>query len=352
MTDRKVPGSRVPSDLAQISVIARLELIRYIKGFRFVSIMALSVGIVLMLYYLPLAFGDEYSGHSVEFIMPAPVESEYSTGYHSMIYYLNWRIFPESIEIRLNGTLISVDDWLYADGPILFKSDLSDNMLEVTYDWGYYPIEMADKLMIILPYMIVIIAILVGSDSLAGEIQNRTAYLVYPNPVKRIAIVIGKFIASLMVGIVAIVSFYLAMSALIYSGLGTLPDYLLISLALSLLYFAACLAFAYAISSISKNSTGSIVFAFLLLIALFPILQQILISGGVKPWFLPSFAAETINRSLLLDDYPQDIIDLNGSVPYYEFYPDPLLSALFLAVLTGILVGITVISLYRRDINC
>ena len=342
----------VPSDAHQALLVVENELIRFVKGKRLPSILAFSLLLTIALYSIPLGLGEKYTDTGVQIVYAYPYEDSSHPGYHSYAQLSGRDLVPDSIDIRVNSSKIPKSEWMVlGQGVVLFTTYPNNTALEVRFERAINPIELSTNIMVVLPFMVAVVAVLIGSDAIVGEIQYRTGYLLFPNPVKRSVIFAGKFIACCLVGVAAIAIFYGGMAGFVYATLGSIPKYLLASVGFALLYFLTCLSLSYAISAISKTATGSVVLSFLLLLILFPLMQSIAVRYGVKPWFLPSFAGETITDSLLLGNYPSDIVDLSGSVPYYQFYPDPALSVLVMSITALALCFISATILEKRDLR-
>jgi ABC-type transport system involved in multi-copper enzyme maturation permease subunit len=112
--------------------------------------------------------------------------------------------------------------------------------------------------------------------------------------VKRSSLLVGKFIASVGAMFLVLVIYYgvaLVLGLAITGGFSTLGAE---SLLLAMMYSVAALAVGYLISSIMKGSTGSLILTFALFVFLFSIISGILTISNVNPWFILSFAGNTI----------------------------------------------------------
>ena len=56
--------------------------------------------------------------------------------------------------------------------------------------------------------LVVLTALFFGGDAIAGEYQNKTGYFLLPNPIRRYVIYWGKYLASLLAGVIVLL-FYL-----------------------------------------------------------------------------------------------------------------------------------------------
>lgn len=142
--------------------------------------------------------------------------------------------------------------------------------------------------------LIVIGATLFAGDAIVSEFQGRTGYLLFPKPVKRSALLAGKFIASAGAMFLVLITYYLVALLLglaITGGFSTLG---VESLLLAMLYSLAALAVGYLISSVMKGATGALILTFALFLFILTILTGVLTLGGVEPWFLVNYAGGVV----------------------------------------------------------
>ena len=144
--------------------------------------------------------------------------------------------------------------------------------------------------------LIVIGATLFAGDAIVSEFQGRTGYLLFPNPVKRWTLLAGKFIASVAAMFAVLIIYYgvaLAMGLAITGGFSTLG---VESLLIAMLYSVAALAVGYLVSSLMKGSTGALILTFALFLFILSIVTQVLSLGDVDPWFILTFAGQTVGN--------------------------------------------------------
>lgn len=144
-----------------------------------------------------------------------------------------------------------------------------------------------------------------GADMLCGEIQNRTAYILFPNPVKREIIFFGKFLASIYAGTIVLGIYYTFTASAVAIRTGNIPGELERSFLLALFYFISGLGVAYLISGLLRGTTGANVLTFVLFFLIFPIITTIMQFTQVKPYFSITFAAQVISDVLTVP-YPSD----------------------------------------------
>jgi ABC-2 type transport system permease protein len=143
--------------------------------------------------------------------------------------------------------------------------------------------------------LVVIGATLFAGDAIVSEFQSRTGYLLFPSPVKRSSLLAGKFIASTGAMFLVLVIYY---GVALIAGLGITGSFSTLgveSLLLAMLYSVAALAVGYLVSTIMKGSTESLILTFAMLLFIFPIFSAVLSLSNVDPWFILSFAGNTIS---------------------------------------------------------
>jgi len=109
-----------------------------------------------------------------------------------------------------------------------------------------------------------------GGDAISGEFQNRTGYFLVPNPIRRSAIYVGKWVAALAASTIILGIFALIMIANgLYYYPGSLPSEFLESLAFAWFYLVAALSLMFAFSSLFKSTSISILMGVILLLFVF-----------------------------------------------------------------------------------
>ncbi|OWP56964.1 MAG: ABC transporter permease [Thermoplasmatales archaeon B_DKE] len=160
----------------------------------------------------------------------------------------------------------------------------------------------------VLSYLPVFSAVFFGSPAVSSEIENKTAYHIFPLPIRRSTLLIGKFTAAVIVSYI-IVSIYIVFEILSYVILfGSFPGIVfLYSYLLLLLFIISITAFTFLISSIFNKNMYAYITVFLLYYLIFNALYIILdFLYNYNAFFLLSDAASIIERVF---------INLNTTVP-------------------------------------
>ena len=349
MADESTPHV-TPSDFDQMRVVWKYELVKYLRSKRLIAILAIAGILLSLIYLLPLALDNDYSGTDSDVVLgavPAVSGIVDLTGYDEALYVgiINRdTIETDTIEVTLDGTSYPSQDganWVYSkrertiDGEsvnvLIFMQNISGSEVAVTYDWHVSAESFSTGFIGFVNILILLIAVFFAADSLVSEFQNRTGYLVFPNALKRETLFAGKYMASATVGIVVIALYYAVVAVLSLVSASGIDDDFLASFGFALGYIFAALGIGYFISSIMKGSTGAIVLTFFLLLMILPIVDQVSMVAGVKIEGSVTFAASAISY-ILLDPYPADeMIDI-GVMEVHSFYPTPSTAAIVLVV--------------------
>lgn len=210
-------------------------------------------------------------------------------------------------------------------------------------------------------FVIVIISIFFASDSMSTEFENKTGLLLFPNPLKRETIVIGKYIASmLMTTIILTVYYIITWVFTLYYYPSTAGNYILPFLAsygICLLICAGLIATTFMFSAIFNKAMVTSIVTFFLYLMIFQIVGQIFqmaVGQGnfqFEPWYLISYNAGLIAQIIA---YPAEhIIETTGPFgTMYTVVPDILVGILVTLIIYIVIPLIVSTLIYkRRDIS-
>jgi ABC-type transport system involved in multi-copper enzyme maturation permease subunit len=340
----------VPSDISQVPIVWRYEILRYLRSRRLMATLAIVGVIILLIYLIPPLSGSSYSGTDTEralYVLPfneylfpdAEVSPEY-------VAYVNRTVVVTgTIEVFLDGeSYPSMDgaNWVFVSqeegdwgfNAILLMQDISGSEVSATYDWHVSSESFDSSFIGFVSILIIVCVTFFAADSLVGEFQNKTGYLLFPNAVKRGTLFVGKFAASMTMGILVIGIFYGVIAVLSAISAGGIDDDYLLSFLFAAEYMFAATAIAYFISSLLKGTTGAIVLTFFMLFMIIPIVDAMSMVSGVKIEGSVTFAAGVIT-SILVDPYPVDTTSTLGAdmgVEFHQFYPTPETAALVMLI--------------------
>ena len=156
--------------------------------------------------------------------------------------------------------------------------------------------------------VVVLSAAFFGGDAISGEFQNKTGYFLVPNPIRRSAIYIGKWIAALVASTIILAIFALIMVANgLYYFPGSIPWQFEQSLLFTWVYLVAAMSLTFAFSSLFKSSAISILMSVILLLIVFSVIDTVSSAVvGIEPWFSITYAAGIIT-SILMQTYPAHV---------------------------------------------
>jgi len=201
--------------------------------------------------------------------------------------------------------------------------------------------------------LVIIGATLFAGDAIVSEYQNRTGYLLFPNPVKRWTLFTGKLFASIIVMTLVMGVYYAVAITAGIGATGSISVLAFYSFLLALLYSLACVGIGFLLSSVFKGATGALVFTFALLFMLLPIVDGVTAVAGVKVEASLTFAGGTINY-ILTDPYPHDFpqtfpIAAGQNLTVWNYFPNVGIAIVVMLVYAGISLAIAMVAFQRRE---
>jgi len=203
--------------------------------------------------------------------------------------------------------------------------------------------------------LIVLGATLFGGDAIVSEYQNRTGFLLFPNPVKKSSILAGKFASSVAaMSLMLLIYYAVAIVGGLLMGDGGMSTRVFASLGLALLYGISAIAVAFLISSIMKGSTGALILTFALFFLIFSIATSLIGQlGGIKPWFMLDFSGGSLSY-IMNNPYPVDSVDTIGigsgmSYTIYNYFPEVYLSIAVMLAYTVVSLVLAYVFFQRRQ---
>ncbi len=188
----------------------------------------------------------------------------------------------------------------------------------------------------------VLCGVLFAADALCSEHEKRTGYFLFPNPVRRETIVLGKLLASLAASWMIILLYYAAATVAALAITRNVTWEIGLSAAYALAYTACVIGVAFLLSSVLKGTIASTVLTFFLFTLIFGIVGALLQVGDVAPWFIPTQAAGIISN----------VLSPPSAFPgFSQFVPD---AATSLAVFAGyFVIGsiVATVSFHRRELK-
>ena len=163
----------------------------------------------------------------------------------------------------------------------------------------------------------VLAAVFFAGDSIASEFERKTGYILFPNPVKRSTLVVGKYIACFLATAVVLISAYVLSIIVLVGAYQELPVEIWGSLGLSVVFTCSVLSIAFLFSSLLKGGMGATIATLLTFMLIFPIISGSLSYSGHEPWYMIDYAGDSISSIYGIS------IDIGGGG---ERMPDPTTS--------------------------
>lgn len=143
-----------------------------------------------------------------------------------------------------------------------------------------------------------------GADALVGEFEHHTGYLLFPQPVTRRSIFLGKFLSAFALTSLTLGAYYGIVAIATAAVKGSAPIEIGYSFLLATLYATAALGVAFFLSSALRSTTMSSVLTFALLFFVLAIVTTIFSVAGLRPDGNLAFAGGTISN-ILSGPYPE-----------------------------------------------
>jgi ABC-2 type transport system permease protein len=144
-----------------------------------------------------------------------------------------------------------------------------------------------------------------GADAIVSEFQQKTGYVLFPNPLKKWVILLGKFTASFLAAALLITLYYLAITASVGAINHSVPGELFFSYLFCLVYLMAGMAVAYFFSAIMKSAALAYALVFFFFLMIMNIINVMFMAADVKPWASLTFSSGIITYILEVP-YPTD----------------------------------------------
>jgi ABC-type transport system involved in multi-copper enzyme maturation permease subunit len=219
------------------------------------------------------------------------------------------------------------------------------------------PKEFTTGMLAFLGILSILSATFFGADALVSEYESKTGYFLFPNPIGKTAIFLGKFVASAVVSVGAIELYYAIVLVSVRAIDGSIPANAGLSFAYSLVYLFAILAVAYLYSAVMRSSVYSLVLTFFTFLLILPIIDAVGAIATFKPWFSLTFASG-ISQYVFRSPYPIDNVltktALTGpssgmQIPVTQYFPAIPLSLIVMAAYFFFAFALAIILAGRRE---
>lgn len=167
-------------------------------------------------------------------------------------------------------------------------------------------------------------AVFFAGDAIAGEFESKTGYILFTNPVRRITLVIGKYLACCAAVILLIILGYVIVSISLWAIYGDVPIEVAKSFGLCLLFAGSVLSLTFFFSSVSKGAMGATVMTLLFIMVVSGVIDSVLMMAGKPHWFLLSTNGDSI--ATIYGGY-EIFLGLAGGLPHGMGIPPGVLKA-------------------------
>jgi len=144
------------------------------------------------------------------------------------------------------------------------------------------------------PSLAAIGAIFFAGDAIAGEFESKTGFILFTNPVRRITLVIGKYLACSAAVVILVVFSYVIIAITLLVIYGDVPIETAKSFGLCLLFAGSVLSVTFFFSSVSKGAMGATVMTLLFIMVISGVIDGVLMMAGKPHWFLLSTNGDSI----------------------------------------------------------
>jgi ABC-2 type transport system permease protein len=144
------------------------------------------------------------------------------------------------------------------------------------------------------PSLAAIGAVFFAGDAIAGEFEGKTGFLLFTNPIKRVTLWSGKYIASLAAVGLMIVFSYVIIAVSLAGIYGEVPLEIFESFGVCLLFAASVLSVTFLFSAISKGTMGATIMTLVFVWLISGIVQSVLGFTGNSYWYLISAGGDSI----------------------------------------------------------
>ena len=183
------------------------------------------------------------------------------------------------------------------------------------------------------PSLATIGAVFFAGDAIAGEFESKTGYILFTNPVRRITLVTGKYLASCVAVILLIIFGYAIVAISLLVIYGNVPIETAKSFGLCLLFAGSVLSVTFFFSSVSKGAMGATVMTLLFIMVISGIIETVLLMAGKPYWFLLSTGGDSVAAVYGgYELFTEGLGISGGMLPFEIETPDIGLTALSMAV--------------------
>jgi ABC-2 type transport system permease protein len=176
------------------------------------------------------------------------------------------------------------------------------------------------------PSMAALGAVFFAGDAIAGEYESKTGFLLFTNPVKRIILWSGKYLAGFIAIALMMIFTYIIIAISLFSIYQQIPIEIFKSFGMAMFYAAATLSTTFLFSSISKGSMGATIMTLVFVWVICGILESVLMFTGNPYWFVLSAGGDSIATVYGgLDKFTSGFGGMGGGQQFMNAFKTPTL---------------------------
>ncbi|MGQ4892851.1 MAG: ABC transporter permease [Candidatus Njordarchaeia archaeon] len=198
--------------------------------------------------------------------------------------------------------------------------------------------------------LIILSATFFAGDVLVSEYEKRTGYTLFPNPLRKEVIYMGKMASSLLASLMVILIYYIYGAATTYVYYSTIPGEIWTSLGYAILYTFAVVGLAFLFNVLNRSTMTSTLLTFFTLFMILPIVTNVISLTGSEPWYILTYAADVITLVFNPPKVRKVEIKVRG-MTLYQFYPDFYASTLVILAYAVVTIFASLIMFKKRELK-
>ncbi len=212
------------------------------------------------------------------------------------------------------------------------------------------PVEFISSNLNFVDLLIILSATFFAGDILVSEYEKKTGYTLFPNPVRKEIIYMGKFTAAIVSTLAVVLIYYLSAITITFYHFNTVPVATWSSLGYALLYVFAVIGLTFFFNVISRSTTMSTLLTFFTLFMILPIIQQIITFTGTEPWPILTYVSQVITLTFNPPNQRKVVLEFD-SFKVYIFYPDFTIATYVMLAYAATTIALSLVLFKRRELK-
>ena len=148
-----------------------------------------------------------------------------------------------------------------------------------------------------------LVASFFGGDATSIETGTNSGYFIMVQPVRKISILVGRYLAAVTLGVGLILIEYLTVAGMSQYIFGTIDWRILLSIGEMVLLVLAYTSLAFFFSSIFKSPIIGILISVIFSLILFSVIDAIMEGTNIEPWFSLNYAEAVIGNIVYVSNF-------------------------------------------------